>query len=126
MASMISSNKITIKGSSPNNNIESLKTSFKFNSKTGKFGDKGKNSQIIKATDPVAESLKFFNKISKGGDISKLANGKGDRVDFTDGTTITYRVVTSTPKSPAVDINVKVYNKGKISSQKIHFIKKEE
>ena len=35
-----------------------------------------------------------------------MTNGKGDRVDFTDGTTITYRVITSTKGSRAVDIKV--------------------
>ena len=48
-----------------------------------------------------------------------------DRVDFNDGTTITYRKVTSTKDSPAVDIKVIVKSNGGISTQKIHFVKEE-
>ena len=67
----------------------------------------------------------FFKKISKGGIKSKLTNGKGDRVDFADGTTITYRVITSTKGSKAVDIKVVSKSEGGISTQKIHFVKED-
>ena len=39
-----------------------------------------------------------------------------DRVDFNDGTTITYRKVTSTKDSPAVDIKVIVKSNGGIGN----------
>ncbi|MDY3801064.1 MAG: hypothetical protein SOZ95_03395 [Bacilli bacterium] len=54
-----------------------------------------------------------------------MTNGKGDRVDFTDGTTITYRVITSTKGSKAVDIKVVSKSEGGISTQKIHFVKED-
>lgn len=67
----------------------------------------------------------FFKKISKGGIKSKLTNGKSDRVDFTDGTTITYRVITSIKGSKSVDIKVVSKSEGGISTQKIHFVKED-
>ena len=119
------SNSYVLKiASSPNNNLDSLKKDYDFNSKTGKFGEKGKNSRVIKCDNPISESQNFFNIISKNGIFSDLSNGKGKRVDFTDGSTITYRVNTSIPNSPAVDINISTYENGKISSQKIHFEKR--
>lgn len=54
-----------------------------------------------------------------------MTNGKGDRVDFTGGTTITYRVITSTKGRPAVDIKVVSKSEGGISTQKIHFVKED-
>lgn len=125
MASLKSKDVLMIKGSNPNNNINSLKGSYKYNSNSGKFGSKGKNAQIISSNNPIKTSEDFFKKISKGGIKSKLINGKGDRVDFTDGTTITYRVITSTKGSPAVDIKVVSKSEGGISTQKIHFVKED-
>ena len=55
---------------------------------------------------PIQILKSFQKKISKGGIKSKLTNGKGDRLDFTNGITITYRVITSTKGSKAVDIKV--------------------
>ena len=54
-----------------------------------------------------------------------MTNGKGDRVDFADGTTITYRVITSIKRSKAVDIKVVSKSEGGISTQKIHFVKED-
>ena len=101
------------------------KGSYKYNSNSGKFGSKGKNVQIISSNNPIKTSEDFFKKISKGGIKSKLTNGKGDRVDFTDGTTITYRLITSTKGSKAVDIIVVSKSEGGISTQKIHFVKED-
>lgn len=125
ISSMKQNDVLMVKGTSPNNNIKTLSTDYKYNSESGKFGTKGKNAQIISSHDPVKDSKNFFDKISKGGSKTKLSNGKGDRVDFTDGTTITYRVITSTKGSPAVDIKVISRTKGGISTQKIHFVKED-
>jgi hypothetical protein len=114
---------LKIKVTSPNNNISSLSNLYDYNSNNGLFGKRGKNAQIIYSSNQIETSHDFFEKISKGGINSKLTNGKGDRVDFSDGTIITYRVITSTKESPAVDIKVVKRSKGGISSQKIHFIK---
>lgn len=120
-----SNDVLTIKGTSPNNNIKSLINSYKYNKENGKFGIKGKNSQIIISNNPIKDSINFFNKISKSGIKKKLTNGKGQRVDFNDGTIITHRIVTSTKGSPAVDIRIIKRKKGEISAQKIHFIKED-
>lgn len=126
LAAMISKNYITVKGTSPNNNITDLLSTYKYNKITGKFGEKSKNCQIIISNNPIDDSNNFFKIISNGGDITNLPNGKGKKVTFTDGTVITHRIITSTPNSPAIDINVETHNSGEISSQKIHFVKKEE
>ena len=113
------------RNTSPNKNIEALSTKYKYNSESGKFGSRGKNVQIILSREPIKDSREFYDIISKGGNKTKLSNGKGDRADFNDGTTIIYRVITSTKGSPAVDIKVVSKSKGEISTQKIHFIKEE-
>ena len=41
---------------------------------------------------------------------SELPNGKGIRAEMKDGAIIAYRVVASTPASPAAEINVKKSN----------------
>lgn len=91
--------------------------------KTGYFGTKGKNVRVISSRDPVLTSQDFYSRISKNAVIHVLPNGKGTKAVFADGTTITHRVITSTPGSPAVDINIK--SPGIIKKQKIHFIKGE-
>ena len=101
------------------------KCSYKYNSNSCKFGSKCKNVQIISSNNPIKTSEDFFKKIYKGGIKFKLTNGKGDRVDFTDGTTITYRVITSTKGSKAVDIKVVSKSEGGMSTQKIHFVKED-
>lgn len=89
--------------------------------KTGYFGEKGKNARIISTSTPKETSEDFFKRIGKGGFIDKLPNGKGTRITFSDGTVVTHRLVTKTPNSPAVDINISHSNI--IKSQKIHFVK---
>lgn len=121
LAAAISSNYIMTKALSPNKNINKLSKIYDYDIKTGKFGVKSKNSQVIKSSDPIADSKKFFDLISKGGIKSKLSNGKGYRTDFADGTVITHRIKTSISGSPAVDIHVKTRSKGEIATQKIHF-----
>lgn len=89
--------------------------------KNGYFGTKGKNARIFKSNDPIKSSADFYKKISKGGKQSVLPNGKGVQSIFGDGSRVVYRVKTSTPNSPAVDISISIYSG--IRKQKIHFIK---
>ena len=92
--------------------------------KYGNFGRPGKNSRIIECDDPVSESASFYEQIGKGGEISELPRGNGTSTRLDDGSIITYRVITSTVDSPAVQINVrKVESNVKINGQKIHFVK---
>lgn len=91
-------------------------------SPSGYFGKRGKSSgvRVIECNDPISTSQDFYTRISKNAQIQALPNGKGTRALFPDGTTIVHRLKTSTPGSPAVEINIK--NPGKIKKQKIHFI----
>ena len=92
--------------------------------KHGNFGRPGKNTRIIECGDPISESTSFYEQIGKGGEISDLPRGNGTSTRLDDGTIITYRVVTSTTDSPAVQINVRnVEANITINNQKIHFIK---
>ncbi|MDD7281664.1 MAG: hypothetical protein PUH10_06710 [Erysipelotrichaceae bacterium] len=64
-------------------------------------------------------------KFTNGGIESKINGGKSKITQMSDGTIITYREVSSSDGSPAVDINIKKStNPSGVKSQKIHFIKK--
>lgn len=55
----------------------------------------------------------------------KLSNGKGKVTKMRDGSIISYRPISSSDGSPAIDINIrKSRNSGGIKQQKIHFVKK--
>ncbi len=101
-------------------NAESVAKKYNLN-EFGKFGKKGKNCRIFKCDDPVKESAEFYKKLSKGGFEEPLKNGKGVKTTFDDNSVVTYREITKTPNSPAIDI--KIETPGKIRKQKIHFIK---
>lgn len=90
-------------------------------SKSGLFGEAGKNCRVFKSSNPVKSSADFYKKISKGGVEDILSNGKGVRTTFSDKSRTIYRIITKTPNSPAVEITITA--PGKIKSQKIHFIK---
>ena len=66
------------------------------------------------------KDLNTINK-SQGGIEKPLTNGKGVQTIFDDGSRVIYRVNTSTPNSPAIDIKITIYSG--IKKQKIHFIK---
>lgn len=112
--------KEVAKSTSVTDNIKSVAKKYGLN-KSGYFGAKGKNSRVFKSNDPIKASADFYKKISKGGKQSKLPNGKGVQTIFSDGSRVVYRVKTSTPGSPAVDISISIYSG--IKKQKIHFIK---
>ena len=76
----------------------------------------------IECRDPVSESASFYEQIGKGGEMRTIPGREGTVTKLDDGTRITYRVLTSSESSPAVDINVKRANTN-INGQKIHFIK---
>lgn len=103
-------------------NVQAASQKYRL-TQSGYFGNKGKNSRVIKSKNPVATSKDFYSLLSKGGKESKLANGKGVQTVFPDGTRIVYRVKTSTPNSPAVDISVSIVSP--VKRQKIHFVKED-
>ena len=101
-------------------NAESVAKKYNLN-KSGFFGEESRHCRIYKCDDPVKESAEFYKKISKGGFEEPLKNGKGVQTYFDDHSNVVYRVVTKTPDSPAVNINITT--PGKLRTQKIHFIK---
>ena len=108
---------------SPNNNLNLVTKKYIYNSESGKFGEKGKNSRIIKVNDVMKESKYFFDKITTGIKKEMLYNKKGYKAVFDDGSVIVYRPITSTKESPAVNINIIKAKNGGITTQKIHFVK---
>lgn len=103
-------------------NVQGMKKYYPV-TETGKFGVKGKNQRIIYSKDQFATAEDFFERIARGGEQTKLPNGKGIKSVLSDGTTIVYRVITSTASSPAVEIFIS--QPSSIVDQKIHFIKEE-
>ena len=110
--------------SSINENAADMPDGFKPN-EYGNFGRPGKNCRVIECADPVSESAQFYKLIGKGGEIRSMPGKKGSITRLDDGTRITYRVITKTKDSPAVEINIKGV-KTRINGQKIHFIGKED
>ena len=75
----------------------------------------------------VRTAKEFYDAIALGGREEKLANGKGLNTRLADGTVITWREVSSSDGTPAIDINISQSNdSGGIKRQKIHFVLKED
>ncbi len=92
--------------------------------KAGYFGKAGNSTSVreIQSSDVYATAQDFADRISKGSVFTKNIT-HGWVATLADGTRITYRVVTSSEGSPAVDINIeKGIYKGKVKTQKIHFV----
>ena len=115
-------------------NLENVKSSFKYNEKSGYFGEKarsssgkpGTNNRVreIFSDDPISTSKEFYDKAAYGGKESSLSNGEGVRTVMKDGSVLTYREVShSANRSPAVDINISTYDMSGVKTQKIHFVK---
>ena len=107
-----------------NQNVSLLPAKFAPN-KFGNFGESGKNTRIIKCRDPISESAEFYEMIGRGGEIRGIPGKEGTITKLDDRSEITYRVITRTENSPAVEINVKKAN-ANINGQKIHFIKENQ
>lgn len=89
---------------------------------SGYFGVIGSSSRVrvITSNDQYKEVQEFWNMLSKGGKMSYLPNKMGLKVEFQGKDYATYRVITKTPNSPAIEITV--VGKSKVKTQKIHFI----
>ena len=111
-------------------NVDALKSSYQYNKSTGYFGSVGKSSnpkvRNISSDDPIASAEDFYSKGAYGGIEKRLGNGKGYITTMRDGSVLTYRTVSSSDGSPAVDIHISSKNteNGGVKTQKIHFIKK--
>ena len=111
-------------GSNITDNAELVREKFGV-SEDGFFAQKTKRAQIYESADPVSDSIEFYRKLGRGGQEKELSNGHGTMIILDDDTVITHRLVTKTPNSPAVNINIESKNTY-IKTQKIHFIMKVE
>lgn len=113
-------------------NLSSVKSDYKL-SKGGYFGTKGKSSdnsvRNIKSEDPKATAKDFYDKITYGGIEKPIIDKKtGDTIGKTttlkDGSVVSWREVSSSDGSPAVEINIKKSSDSTgVKGQKIHFVK---
>ena len=106
-------------------NLPSLKSEYKY--QNGYFGDPGQGRDFvrnIKSDDPVKTAHDFYDKAAHGGIEKEMSNGKGVYTKMKDGSILSYREVSSSDGSPAVEINIKQStDHGDIKYQKIHFVK---
>jgi hypothetical protein len=89
------------------------------------FGTKGSSYGVreIHSRNHEKTAKDFFNKIARGGilDLHTINGGVISRMK--DGTVISYRKITSSSNSPAVEIRFrKLDSKYGIKDQKIHFV----
>ena len=108
-------------------NLKNIKENYAFSN--GWFGSRGNSSREstrhIESENPIFTSKDFYDKLTKGAIGKNLPNGKGKVSKMKDGSIISYRPISSSDGSPAVDINIrKSNNSGGIKQQKIHFVKK--
>lgn len=112
-------------------NLSVVKIKYKYDN--GYFGTKGESSSAkvrnIKVDNPKEKAKEFYDEITYGGIEQDIYNKKtgekvGKKTHLADGTVITWRNVSSSDGSPAVDINISYSSyAGDLKSQKIHFIK---
>ncbi len=106
-------------------NLPALTASYEYHD--GYFGDKGISSGVVRnieSDDPVKTAKDFYDKAAHGGLEFEMNNGKGVFTKMQDGTILSFREVSSSDGSPAVDINIKKStNHGSVKQQKIHFVK---
>jgi pantothenate kinase len=116
---------VSTTGSIKNNAIETAKY---FDYKNGLFGEKNrKNGRIpreIFSKNPSTAATLFFNTLSQGGQkhVFNTSNGKGIEATLKDGSKITYRPLTSSIGSPAVEITISM--SPDVKPKKYHFVQK--
>ena len=106
-------------------NLSLLKSDYKY--QNGYFGDPGQGRSFvrnIKSSNPAKSAKDFCDKVAHGGIEKQMSNGKGVYTKMKDGSILSYREVSASDGSPAVEINIKQSNDhGEIKYQKIHFVK---
>lgn len=106
-------------------NIPSVSSKYMIDN--GYFGIPGNGrkgfSRNYVSDNPLANATEFYNYIANGGIEVMMPNNRGFFTKMKDGTIISFREVSSSDGSPAIDINIKESsNTGGIKQQKIHFI----
>lgn len=127
------------KGGSPTfrsirENISKTKEHFPITD--GFFGTKGKSRDAsirnIASSNPAVTAKEFYDSIAYGGKETVLIDmrtgaPKGMKTKMADGSIITWRNVSSSDGSPAVDINIERSSDGHtVQQQKIHFVQGDE
>ncbi|MBO4495685.1 MAG: hypothetical protein J5752_07500 [Clostridiales bacterium] len=111
-------------------NIDGMKNDYPIND--GYFGSKSDNKdnrvRHIESSDPSTTAKDFYDRIANGGIekeiMDKSGKIKGATAKMADGSIVTWRNVSNSDGSPAVDINIsKTSASGGLKLQKIHFIK---
>lgn len=106
-------------------NLSSLTSEYGYHN--GYFGEKGKGRNFvrnIKSDAPSKSAQEFYDKAAHGGIEHQMDNGKGAYTKMKDGSILSYREVSSSDGTPAVEINIKQStDHGSIKYQKIHFVK---
>ena len=106
-------------------NLPSLMKKYKY--ANGYFGEHGQGRDFvrnIKCADPVSVAKDFYDTAAHGGKEQEMDNGKGYITKMKDGSILSFREVSSSDGSPAVEINIKhSSDHGGIKYQKIHFVK---
>ena len=106
-------------------NLPDLTSNYDYHK--GYFGEKGQGRDFVRnisGADPVKTAKDFYDKAAHGGIERPMANGKGLYTKMKDGSILSFREVSSSDGSPAVEINIKNSNDhGDIKYQKIHFVK---
>ncbi len=110
-------------------NLPGMKQEYPY--KDGYFGSKGSSSDSkvrhIESDNPEETAKEFYDKLAHGGiEIpiydKKTGQEKGRRCCLSDGSVISWRNVSSSDGSPAVDVNIEhSSDSGGIKQQKIHF-----
>lgn len=78
----------------------------------------------ITSSEPANTAQDFYDKAAHGGIERTMSSGKGHYTKMKDGSILSYREVSSSDGTPAVEINIKKsINPGGIKYQKIHFTK---
>jgi hypothetical protein len=106
-------------------NLVILCRTFKFHN--GYFGEKGHGRSFTRniiSDNPIETAKQFYNMAAYGGVEKRMKNGSVKITKMRDGTILSFREITSSPGSPAVEINVEQsIDSGGIKKQKIHFAK---
>lgn len=102
--------------------------------KNGYFGEKGRSStnskvRYIESSNPEKTAKEFYDKATYGGIEEPIYNKRtgekiGMKTTLSDGSVISWRNVSRSDGTPAVDINIsRSTDSGGIKEQKIHFVK---
>lgn len=106
-------------------NLSVLISQFKYCN--GYFGERGQGRTFVRnisCADPIKTAQNFYDEAAYGGIEKRMSNGKGVYTKMKDGTILSFREVSSSDGTPAVEINVKASNDhDELKNQKIHFVK---